>query len=127
MLEIAMVTTLALMGIYFFKSTDLPKDMKERSAQNRVKSQHSENTSSKKFAIQNVIIKETESQKLFDIKKQEREAMIALHINKIDELTFLITTLEQQIKENNSRNAEIQAQINLHMESLEILKKSKIA
>ena len=153
MLEIAMVTALAGMGFYFFKSTDLPKDLKERSAQNRA-SQNYVSSAPKKFAmpkvnlempvtnkeiaglptmvnlatVTKIDIKESlEAQKLFEMKKQEKEIMIALHNQKIDELTLLITTLEQQIKENNSRNAEIQAQINLHLESLKTLKETKIA
>lgn len=151
MLEIAMVTVLAGMGIYFFKSTDLPKDLRERSAQNKA-SYNYEASTPKKFAmpkvnlenkaaapveianlptlnnVTKIDIKESlEAQRLFEIKKQEREIMIALHNRKIDELTLLITTLEQQIRENNSRNAEIQAQINLHLESLRVLKETKIA
>ncbi len=151
MLEIAMVTTLAGMGFYFFKSTDLPKDLKERSAQNRANSSY-EASAPKKFAMPKVNLEKSlvtpkeianlptlnnvtkidikdslEAQRLHEIKKQEREILIALHNRKIDELTLLITTLEQQIKENNARNAEIQAQINLHLESLKLLKETKIA
>lgn len=150
MLEIAMVTALAGMGFYFFKSTDLPKDLKERSAQNRA-SHNYEAAAPKKFSMAKVNLEKTstpreianlptlnnvtkidikeslEAQRMYEIKKQERELMIALHNRKIDELTLLITTLEQQIRENNVRNSEIQAQINLHLESLKLLKETKIA
>ena len=35
MIEAFMCVSLAAMGFYFFKSTDLPKDMKDRSAKSR--------------------------------------------------------------------------------------------
>lgn len=142
MLEIAMVTILAGMGFYFFKSTDLPKELKERSAQNRANNEYV-TSAPKKFAMPKVVLEEKkmpveianlpsikdnlEAERLMEIKKQEREIKIALHNKKIDELTLLITTLESQIRANNSRNAEIQAQINLHLESLKLLQNNKIA
>lgn len=142
MLEIAMVTILAGMGFYFFKSTDLPKELKERSAQNRASNQY-EASAPKKFAMAKVNLEEKkipaeianlpsikdnlEAERLIEIKKHERELKIALHNKKIDELTLLITTLESQIRANSIRNAEIQAQINLHLESLKILQSHKIA
>lgn len=150
MLEgIAMLTVLAGMGVYFVKSTDIPKDLKDRSAQSRATYGDSSimvSAPKKKFAFENKIVAEKKSEirvqsisvaelkeksdaaKLAEIEKHiKRQSLIALQNQKIDELTLLITSLEQEIKENNSRNAEIQAQINKHLETLRLLQESVLA
>lgn len=150
MLEgIAMLTVLAGMGFYFVKSTDIPKDMREKSAQMRATyGDTSIAAAPKKYAfdkkttasietkiekkIQSISVAELKEQsdaaKLAEIEKHiKRQSLIALQNQKIDELTVLITSLEQEIKANNSRNAEIQAQIDIHLETLRLLKESVIA
>lgn len=147
MLEgIAMLTVLAGMGVYFIKSTDIPKDLKDRSAQSRANYGDTIATAPKKYAFDKKIVAETKTEtkiqsisiaelkeksdaaKLAEIEKHiKRQSLIALQNQKIDELTMLITSLEQEIKENNSRNAEIQAQINIHLETLRLLKESVLA
>jgi len=147
MLEgIAMLTVLAGMGVYFIKSTDIPKDMKDRSAQSRANFGDRIATAPKRYAFDNKIVadkkpeikiqsasvaelkEKSDAAKLAEIEKHiKRQSLIALQNQKIDELTLLITSLEQDIKENNSRNAEIQAQINIHLETLRLLKESVLA
>ena len=146
MLEgIAMLTVLTGMGVYFIKSTDIPKDMREKSAQMRATYGDSVITAApKKYAFdkkvetkietktQSISIAElkekSDATKLAEIEKHiKRQSLIALQNQKIDELTILITTLEQEIKSNNSRNEEIQAQIDIHLETLRVLKESVIA
>lgn len=137
MLEgIAMLTVLAGMGFYFVKSTDIPKDMKEKSAKMRATYGETSLVAPKKYAFDKKINSTTgtpnkvqsDAAKLAEIEKHiKRQSLIALQNQKINELTFLITSLEQEIKENNSRNAEIQAQIDIHLENLRLLKESVIA
>jgi len=146
MLEgIAMLTVLAGMGFYFVKSTDIPKDMKDKSAQMRATyGDTSIAALPKKYAfdkkmtgttekkIQSLSVAEIKEQsdavKLAEIEKHiKRQSLIALQNKKIDELTVLITSLEQEIKENNSKNAEIQAQIDIHLKTLRLLKEHVIA
>lgn len=142
---IAMLTVLAGMGVYFVKSTDIPKDMKEKSAKMRATYGDTALVAApKKYAFDKKIASTTEkkiqtlstmelkeqsdAEKLAQIEKHiKRQSLIALQNKKIDELTVLITSLEQEIKENNSRNAEIQAQINIHLETLRVLKETVIA
>jgi hypothetical protein len=134
---LAMIAALAVMGIYFIKSTDLPKDMKERSAQLRANSP-AVTAAPKRYSFpkekevtQDVVVakqnEEAARAKIEAAKKLERQLLIELHNKKIDELTMLITTLEQQIKDNNEQNIIIQNQINAHLETLRILKETKIA
>lgn len=137
MLEgIAMLTVLAGMGFYFVKSTDIPKDMKEKSAKMRATYGETSLVAPKKYAFDKKINSTTgtpnkvqsDAAKLAEIEKHiKRQSLIALQNQKINELTFLITSLEQEFKENNSRNAEIQAQIDIHLENLRLLKESVIA
>lgn len=138
MLEvIAMLTILAGMGFYFVKSTDIPKDMREKSAHMRATyGDSSTSIAPKRYAFE----KKTQSLSVTELKNKDdaskieeiqkhvkRQSLIALQNKKIDELTMLITSLEQEIKENNSRNSEIQAEINTHLEALRQLKLNTIA
>ncbi|MBY0415544.1 MAG: hypothetical protein K2Q18_15330 [Bdellovibrionales bacterium] len=144
MLEgIAMCVTLVAMGIYFIKSTDIPKDMRDRSAQMKSQTPEVASSTAKKYsfpvdknkmeeiqvkkdklAMENQLERES---KILEMKKRERQALQALHNKKIDEITLLITALEQELKENNERNDQIQAEINRHLDTLRILKETVIA
>ena len=128
MLEILMGISLAILGIYFFKSTDLPKELKEMSAKNRseINIDSSQNISSNKTIIKNfnlpkVTIKEnnvTDQELLISARAAKIAAEKALISKRIDELTVIITTLEQELNVNNRRNAEILATIDAHLITL---------
>jgi hypothetical protein len=150
---IAMVTVLAGMGVYFVKSADLPKDLKERSAQLKSESSsyiapeknkfsHLTNKTAEVKAEINIEIKrETSlqemreraevaaSQKLAieESIKAQKLAKIELLNREIDELTLAITTLEQELKLNNKRNIEIEIQIATHLTRLQALKEIQIS
>jgi chromosome segregation ATPase len=122
MLEgILVLVALLGMGVYFVKSADLPKELKERQAildqeskrnpaQNIRKFNFERQLETKTIAITTKTIK-------IDTQKIEKE---------INDLTFKITELEQQIKDNNLKNNEIQSQINSHLIRLEELNKLRI-
>ena len=124
MLEGIMAISLVMMGIYFFKSTDLPKEMKDRSAQME---KETIAVSKKKMAY--TTLKNNTSVEIKVESKKSNQTLIDLHNKAIDELTLKITTLEQEMKSNNERNAEIQKEIDTHLESLRLLneKISKLA
>lgn len=132
---IGMITVLAGMGIYFVKSTDLPKDLKDRSERhNSTSNQVTNNQSIKRYAfpqngngstIENKITK-LDSVNELELKLKKQKIIDAKN-KKIDELTILITALEQELKENKARNTEIQKQIDTAMAELISLKKSIIA
>lgn len=123
MLEGLMALSLVLMGVYFVKSTDLPKELKDRSTQMRNETQ-SVTVNKRKMAFP--VVEEKKSVAI-EIKKQNNQALIDLHNKAIDELTLKITTLEQELKANNERNAEIQKMIDIHMENLNLLTSKKNA
>lgn len=116
MLEGIMALSLVVMGIYFFKSTDLPKEMQERSAQME---KETIIVTNKKMAYTSV-----KNNTAIEVKidnKKSNQSLIDLHNKAIDELTFKITSLEQELKANNVRNADIQKEIDTHLESLSLL------
>jgi hypothetical protein len=116
MLEGLMALSLVIMGIYFVKSTDLPKEMQNRSAQMERETVASPK---KKMAFEaNKVSVKTEVK--VEIKKSNT-TLIDLHNKAIDELTLKITTLEQELKINNARNNEIQKEIDTHLASLRLL------
>ena len=140
-----MFTVLAGLGFYFVKSTDIPKDMKEKSAQMRAtygdtsfaaptkryafdkKMTTSSDNLPPSFSIEE-LKKQTEASKLAEIEKYiKRQSLIAVQNKKIDELTMLITSLEQEIKANNSKNSDIQAQIDGYLEALREIQESVIS
>lgn len=123
MLEGLMALSLVLMGVYFVKSTDLPKELKDRSAQMRNETQNI-TVNKRKMAFP---AGEEKKSAAIEIKKQNNQALIDLHNKAIDELTLKITTLEQELKANNERNAEIQKMIDIHMENLNLLTSKKNA
>lgn len=124
-MEILMVLTLAIMSVYFFKSTDLPKDLKERSIQ--LQAESSQQSTSKTLRI--TLPKELKSNsiennldtKLGEMKIQKKLKEIQVLNLEIDSLTMTITTLEQEIKKNNERNNEIQSIIDSHLTRLQLL------
>ncbi|MFA6237731.1 MAG: hypothetical protein WC635_10425 [Bacteriovorax sp.] len=125
-MEILMVLTLTVMGIYFFKSTDLPKDLKERSAQFRSETSTNETSKNLKFtfpkdATRAPVIDSKIDAKLAEMKLQKKIKEIEILNSEIDKLTLEITSLEQEIKTNNSRNTEIQKTIDSHLISLQLL------
>lgn len=126
-MEIIMVITLAIMGVYFFKSTELPKDLKERSAMLQAESNNSTATNKTfrmtipKMAAQTTLSDRDLDAKLTEMKLQKNLVEIKLINAEIDKLTLLITTLEQEIRVNNERNNEIHATIETHLISLQAL------
>lgn len=126
MLELAMICSLALMGIYFFKSTDLPKELKERSAQLSAEVGPVASKRAFKITIPNEKVKtaaldHNQGAKLAEMKQQKKLKEIQLLNQEIDRLTVEITTLEQEIRANNDRNAEIQTVIDSHLLTLQSL------
>ncbi len=124
MLELAMIFCLAIMGIYFVKSTDLPKELKDRSSQFQAESTNLNTKKPLKITIPNKIEKvsdKNQEAKLAEVRLQKKAVEIQLLNKEIDRLTMLITTLEQEIKANNERNAEIQTIIDGHLASLQSL------
>lgn len=125
MLEIGMAICLTIMGIYFFKSTDLPKDMKERSSMLRVESEQMNQVRSKKMSFnaeaRKTIALEVNQEKLAVLNQAKKTAELKILQSEIDNLTLLITELEQEIRANNERNSEIQNTIDNHLVSLQLL------
>lgn len=134
MIETLMGVSLVLMGFYFFKSTDLPKDMKDRSAQLRAEQVSNPISKTKRMAFDSIATSKIETKteiknaiKVLDDNQAARLAQLDAHKKQlemkqraqaIDELTLKITALEQELKINNTRNAEILAEIDSHMNTL---------
>lgn len=120
MIEVGMFVSLVAMGIYFFKSTDLPKDLKDRSAQHKTIIRPEASFKNIRIGIQKENIRDTQFE-LSELKLQKQiKELQALNLE-IDNLTLEITSLEQEIKANNTRNKEIQALIDLKLVSLQSL------
>lgn len=160
-IESAMAVVLTGMGIYFVKSTDLPKDLKDIAARNKGSSmnmptkrkmafenkQNNENNNmmpkvnkpimpmekktnlpeATRSMASNLDVKLQSSQEKLRELEAKKAHRIALIQKKIDELTVIITTLEQELKNNQERNSEIQKEINKLIDSLIALEQSKIA
>lgn len=125
-MEILMGLTLAVMGVYFFKSTDLPKDLKERSAMLQAEAGQSSTSKTLRMTLPKEVLKtpvlsKDLDAKLAEMKIQKNQRELQLLNLEIDKLTIEITTLEQEIKLNNKRNNEIQAVIDSHLISLQLL------
>jgi hypothetical protein len=135
MIEAFMCVTLAAMGFYFFKSTDLPKDMKNRSALLHAESIQNPIVRQKKMAFDSVatkvksdaksemrttikILDDNQAAKLAQLDAHKRELEMRQRALVIDDLTLKITALEQELKLNSARNAEILAEIDTHMNTL---------
>lgn len=125
-MEILMGLTLAIMGVYFFKSTDLPKDLKERSAMMQAEAVQSSTSKTLRMTLPKEVLKtpvlnKDLDAKLAEMKIQKNVRELQLLNVEIDKLTIEITTLEQEIKLNNKRNNEIQTIIDSHLISLQLL------
>lgn len=144
MLELGLLAALiGSMGVYMMKSSELPQDLKNRSAQfqteydilkNQKKSlkiSMNKIAPSKKNAVKKVVttssVKDNSATLIEDAKidlakaKIQRNQLLTQELNlKIDQLTLEITALEQQIKINNQKNAEIQVQINNRLAELDL-------
>lgn len=110
-----MILSLIAMGVYFFKSADLPQELKDRSAQHRTMTRPE--TSFKNISIK---VKDTRLD-LTELKLQKQVKEILVLNLEIDNLTLEITSLEQQIKVNNTKNTEIQSLIDTKLISLQSL------
>ncbi len=117
--EIAMVSALAGMGIYFVKSTDLPKELKDRS-----KILADENN--KRNAIK--LTKNVDFSKMGAINTADKKKVNSLVVkaNQIDELILKITTLEQELVENTKRSEKLKQSINQHLTQVESIKKNHL-
>ena len=128
-----MGVSLVLMGFYFFKSTDLPQDMKDRSAQSRAEMASNPIIKTKKMAFDSVatknevkseiknaikVLDDNQAAKLAQLEAHKKQLEMKQRAQAIDELTLKITALEQELKTNNARNAEILAEIDTHMNTL---------
>lgn len=125
-MEILMGLTLAVMGVYFFKSTDLPKDLKERSAMLQAEAGQGSTPKTLRMTLPKEVLKtpvlnKDLDAKLAEMKIQKNARELQLLNLEIDKLTIEITTLEQEIKLNNKRNSEIQSIIDSHLISLQLL------
>ena len=133
MIEVVMCICLTIMGIYFFKSTDLPKELKERSAQMKAETGPVMAAVPRKMNLPKVkeISKTAELEinqaKLVEMNLLKKAAELKLHNAAIDKLTLTITTLEQEIRVNNERNGEIQKLIDSHLVSLKLLQEKIIS
>ena len=141
---IAMLTVLTGMGIYFVKSTDIPKDLIERSQRSQSETKEIAFSTQKKYSFPTAktALNETNIQKVEVVNLQTREKEIAakeyqrkiakqkiiqMKTLKIDELTLLITSLEQELRENNERNVEIQNEIDKAINELTKLQQEIMA
>jgi hypothetical protein len=131
MIEVVMGICLTIMGIYFFKSTDLPKELKERSAQMKAETGQMVTSVPKKMNLPKEVskaasLKMTQA-KLVEINLLKKAAELKLYNAEIDKLTLTITTLEQEIRVNNSKNGEIQKLIDSHLVNLQLLQEKIIS
>ena len=111
MLEIAMCICLTIMGIYFVKSTDLPKELRDRSV-------HME---SKKAPRENFVVNKISISKKEPI-TMNKELELNSYYEELDKLTLTITALEQEIKVNNTNNSKIKKMIDVHLVSFQLIK-----
>lgn len=121
-----MIAVLTGMGVYFIKSADLPKELKERQATlDRETKTNTGRSTKMKFNFEKAEVKKVATVKL----EQKIEKKIDLEaINReIDELTFKVTSLEQEIRDNNLRNELIKKEIDRLLARLEELTKLKMA
>ena len=128
-MEFFMIITLAAMGIYFFKSTDLPRELKERSAQRQNESKSiTSNFSSTplkfthpKSEVKIINVDNNRDAKLAELKLQKKLKEIQLLKEEIDQLTLIISDLDLELVANNEKSLEIQSIIDTHSLSLQIL------
>jgi hypothetical protein len=110
--EFAMVSALAGMGIYFIKSADLPKELKERNdLLQEEKKKNPEAFGSKKLDFNKISQRSNLREK-----KQSRVSIGNYTAKEVNKLTDEVSTLEQQLEINNKKNQELKKLIesNLH-------------
>jgi hypothetical protein len=110
-LEFAMISTLAGMGVYFVKSSDLPKELKERSKQLEQENVYYSRNYKSKFNFPK--IDEAITQKV-EVNLEKEKV--------IEELMASISKLENEIKQNIARNNEVQRTIVATMVQIQTLK-----
>ncbi len=121
-----MIAVLTGMGVYFIKSADLPKELKERQAiLDRESKTTATKTSKMKFNFENKEVKKVAVTKVE--KTIEKKINLDAINREIDELTFKVTSLEQEIRDNNLRNELIKKEIDRLLVRLEELTKLKMA
>ncbi len=121
-----MITVLTGMGVYFIKSADLPKELKERQAiLDRESKINSGRTNKMKFNFEKKEVKKIAEVRIE--KKIEKKIDLDAINREIDELTFKVTSLEQEIRDNNLRNELIKKEIDRLLVRLEELTKLKMA
>lgn len=109
--EFAMISTLAGMGIYFIKSADLPKELKERNdLLQEEKKKNPEAFGSKKLDFNKI------AQRSNTRERKSRVSIGNYTTKEVNKLTDEVSTLEQQLEFNNKKNQEIKKLIetNLH-------------
>jgi hypothetical protein len=109
--EFAMISTLAGMGIYFIKSADLPKELKERNdLLQEEKKKNPEAFGSKKLDFNKI------AQRSNTRERKPRVSIGNYTAKEVNKLTDEVSTLEQQLEFNNKKNQEIKKLIetNLH-------------
>lgn len=127
--EILMVITLAIMGIYFFKSTDIPKELRERSAQKQSEINSMSNNFSSaplKFTAPKSEVKMTSidgsrDAKLAEMKSKRKLKEIQEIKEEIDLLTSTLVDLDVELATNAHKRLEIQSLIDDHFLSLQAL------
>lgn len=129
-IELGMVSVLTGMGVYFVKSTDLPKDLKNRSELTRREIGGQSSQFKPKFNFDKLQNKSISNAELNINAEKELQRKLDQKIQKEKEmnlLTLKITTLEQEIRDNNQRNAEILLEIDSYLVQLEKLNKQSIS
>ena len=128
-MEIFMVITLAGMGIYFFKSTDLPKELKEKNAQRQNESSSMPNNFSStplkftfpKSEVKVASVDNNRDTKLAELKLQKKVKETQLLKEEIDQLTLIISNLDLELVANYEKRLDIQSLIDKHFLSLQLL------
>jgi hypothetical protein len=109
--EFAMVSALAGMGIYFIKSSDLPKELKERNdLLQEEKKKNPEAFGSRKLDYNKI------AQRKNTREKKSRISIGNYTTKEVNKLTDEVSSLEQQLELNNKKNQDIKKLIetNLH-------------
>lgn len=123
MSEVLMLICLTLMGVYFFKSTDLPKDLKDRVKKRGVeKIQFTQNHTTHKTPIKSFKVPTSAQISTIEINDKSERDLEKLN-QEIDEIVLKITSLEEELKINAEKRDEIIREINANLMKLTSLKK----
>lgn len=129
-IELGMVSVLTGMGVYFVKSTDLPKDLKNRSEQMKIQGLSQATQMKPKFNFEKLQNKTNQTEEVIVNTELEKQKKLELRLEQEKEmnlLTLKITTLEQEIRDNNQRNAEILLEIDNYLSQLEKLNNQRVS